>query len=135
MKSKIKSHGEEVTDFYNKNFPKVESNHTSLVEISLNSSLKEDDNYHPQVFLKECKYIQEKLIRYINDNLSDFSSSDKSDEELIRISWSCVSKNIEYYFLNGECPQNKRFKTIFIYIALKYTEVCLQSIKIQKTIQ
>ena len=81
LKSKIKSHGEEVTDFYNKNFPKVESNHTSLAEISLNSFLKEDDNYHPQVFLKDCKYIQEKLIRYINDNLSDFSSSDESDEE------------------------------------------------------
>ena len=81
MKSKIKSHGEEVTEFYNKNFPKVESNHTSLALISLNSSLKEDDSYHPQVFLKECKYIQKKLIRYINDNLSDFSSSDESDEE------------------------------------------------------
>ena len=35
-------------------------------------------------FLKECKYIEEKVVKHINDNLSEFSSSyesDKSDEE------------------------------------------------------
>ena len=32
------------------------------------------------MFLKECKCIQKNAIRYINDNLSDFSSSDKSDD-------------------------------------------------------
>ena len=37
--------------------------------------------YYPQVFLKECKYPEKKVIRHINDNLSDFSSSDMSDEE------------------------------------------------------
>ena len=64
MKTKIKSHGDEITDFYD----------------SLDSFLKKDDNY-PQVSLKECKYIEKKLIRHINDNLCDFSSSDESDEE------------------------------------------------------
>ena len=39
-----------------------------------------------QVFLKECKYIEKKLVRQIQDNLGDFSySSDESDEEQIRI--------------------------------------------------
>ena len=28
-----------------------------------------------QVFLKECKYIEKKVIRHIHDNLSDFSYS------------------------------------------------------------
>ena len=40
-----------------------------------------------EVFLKECKYIKKKVIRHINDNMSDFSSSDYSDnfdEELIK---------------------------------------------------
>ena len=50
--------------------PKVDSNHTCLAEISLDSTLRKDENYYMQVFLKECKYI---------DGLE--SSSDDSDEE------------------------------------------------------
>ena len=59
------------------------SNHTCLAVISMDSALKKDDNYYPQVFLKECKYIEKKVVRYVHDNLSDFSSSsgDESDEE------------------------------------------------------
>ena len=65
MKTKIKFHGDEVTDFYDKKWyhnPKVDSNHTSLAVISLDSALKKDDNYYPQVFWKECKYIEKKVI-------------------------------------------------------------------------
>ena len=47
----------------------------------MDSALKEDENYYPQVSLKECKYIEKKVIRHINDNMSDFSSSNVSDEE------------------------------------------------------
>ena len=58
------------------------SNHTCLVVIILDSALKKDDSHYPQVFLKECKYIEKKVIRHINDNLSDFSYySDESDKE------------------------------------------------------
>ena len=60
LKTKIKSHGDEVTDFYDKKVPKLDSNHTCLGVITLDSALKEDDNYYPQVFLKECKYIEKK---------------------------------------------------------------------------
>ena len=56
MKTKIKSHGDEVTDFYDKKIPKVDSNHTCLAVISLDPALKKDEIYYPQVFLKECKY-------------------------------------------------------------------------------
>ena len=87
LKTKTKSHGDEVIHFYNKKIPKVDSNHPCLVAISLDSALKKDDNHYPQVFLKECKYIEKKVIRYINDTLSDFSSSDYSgdfDEEQIK---------------------------------------------------
>ena len=72
MKIKIKSHGNEVTDFYDKKVPKVDSNHICLVVISLDSVPKKDGNYGRQVFLK--------VIRHINDNFSDFSSDDHSDE-------------------------------------------------------
>ena len=30
-------------------------------------------------FLEDCKYIEKKAVRHINDNLSDFSYSDESD--------------------------------------------------------
>ena len=64
------------------NIPKVDSSHTCLAVISLDSALKKDENYYLQVFLKEYKYIEKKVVMHINDNLSDFSSSsDKSDEE------------------------------------------------------
>ena len=54
--------------FYNKNVPKVDSNHTFLAVISLDSALQKDENYYLQVFLKECKHIEKKVIRHINDN-------------------------------------------------------------------
>ena len=79
--TKTKSHGDEVTDFYDKEIPKVDSNRTCLAVISLEFVLKKDESYYPQVFLKECKYIEKKEIRHINDNLSDFSYSyDESDK-------------------------------------------------------
>ena len=99
MKTKIKSHGDEVTDVYNKKFLKVNSSHTCLAVISLHSVLKKDDNYCLQVFLKGCKYIEEKVIRHINDNLSDFSSDDdESDEELIKV--IMVNVFLKQQFLN-----------------------------------
>ena len=59
----------------------VDSNHACLAVISLDSVLKKDSNYYPQMFLKVFKYIEKKVIRHINYNLSDFSSSDECDEE------------------------------------------------------
>ena len=68
--------------FYDKENPKLDSNHACLAVISLDSALKKDGNYYVQVFLKECKYIGKKVVRHIHDNLSDISySSDESDEE------------------------------------------------------
>ena len=43
----------------------------SLEVNSLDPALKKDENYCPQVFLKEVKYINKVAIRHINDNLSD----------------------------------------------------------------
>ena len=40
LKAKIKSHGNEVTDIYDKKVPKQDSNHTSLAVITLYSALK-----------------------------------------------------------------------------------------------
>ena len=53
LKTKVKSHGNEVVEFYDKKTPKLDSNHTYLAVISLDSSLKKNDNSYPQVFSKE----------------------------------------------------------------------------------
>ena len=82
LKTEIISHDDEVADFYDKKIPKVDSNHTCLAVIGLDSALKKDGNYYPQAFLKEFKYIEKKVVRHIHDSLSDSSySSDESDEE------------------------------------------------------
>ena len=81
MKTKITFHCDEVTNFFAKEISFADSNHICLVVISLDSALEKDENYYPQVFLKECKYIDKRVVWHINDNLSDFSSSDESDEE------------------------------------------------------
>ena len=60
--TKVKSNGDEVTDFYDKEIPKVNSNHTCLAVISLDCVLKKYENYYQPAFLKECKYIKKKSI-------------------------------------------------------------------------
>ena len=42
MKTKIKSHGDEVTDFYDKDIPRVDSKRTCLAVICLDTALKKD---------------------------------------------------------------------------------------------
>ena len=54
------------------------SNHTYLAVINLDSALEKSKNYYLQVFLKECFYIEKKVIGHINDN---FSSSVEYYEE------------------------------------------------------
>ena len=69
--------------FTTKKIHKLDSNYTCLAIISLDSALKIDENYYPQVFLKECKYIEKKVVRHIYNNLSYSSDDDSngSDEE------------------------------------------------------
>ena len=84
MKIEIKSHGDKVTDFYNKEIGKVSSYHICLAVTSLDSARKKDESYYTKVFLKECKYIEEKVIWYINGNLSDEVSHLYSNERGIK---------------------------------------------------
>ena len=58
LKTKIKSHDDEATDFHDKEIPKSGSDYTYLAVVSLYFSLKKAEIYYPQVFLKECKYIE-----------------------------------------------------------------------------
>ena len=53
----------------------MDSNHTCLIVSSLNSALKNNEIYYPQLSLKDSKY----GIRHIIDNLK--SSSEDFDKE------------------------------------------------------
>ena len=77
--------------------------------------VKKDENYYLQVFLKECKYIEKKVIRYINDNLSDFR---------LLISVTCASKNIEHHCTQKKGNAHKKSHVVLL-------KLCLQCIKIQ----
>ena len=72
LKNKIKSHDD-------KEISKVDSSHTCLAVISLDSTLNKDGNCYPQTLLKECKFILKKFIRHIIDHIEN--SSDDFDEE------------------------------------------------------
>ena len=72
LKTKIKYHDTEVTDFFNKKIPKLDSNHTCLAITTLDSALKKMIVIICKVFLKQCRYIEENVVRHIHDTLSDF---------------------------------------------------------------
>ena len=79
MKTKIKSHGDKVTDFCDKEIPNMDSTHTCLAIITLHSALKKDENYYPKMLLKECKYIEKNVIRRITEDMDSFSSNSGED--------------------------------------------------------
>ena len=58
LKTKIKSYGHEVTDFYHKEIPKLNSSYACLAVIGSDSALNKDGNYYLQVFLKKYKYVK-----------------------------------------------------------------------------
>ena len=60
-----------------KNVPKLDFNYTYLAVNGRDSAIKKDENYYLQVFLKECKYIEKKVVKHIHDHLSNFSSDDE----------------------------------------------------------
>ena len=49
LKTKRKSRGNEVTDFYDKEIFNMDSNDTCLAIISLESAIKKGDHYYPQI--------------------------------------------------------------------------------------
>ena len=46
FKTIIKSYSDEATDFHNKEIPKAGSNYTCLVVITIDSTLKNEENYY-----------------------------------------------------------------------------------------
>ena len=83
LKTKIRSCSDKATNFYSRKLPGADPNYIYWLAILIDSVKNKDENYYPQVFLKDCKKCFWKMvIEYITDDLI-FSSDepDKSDEE------------------------------------------------------
>ena len=78
LKTKRKSYGDETTDFQNKEMPNAGSNNTCLAVITIDFVLEKYENYYPQVYLKECKFIEKEVLIHITGDMELFSSD--SDE-------------------------------------------------------
>ena len=83
IKTKIKTYEDNITtNFYNKKgskkVPEEKIPHKCLSIIILDSIIYAYEKYYPQVFLEECKYVQEKIKtkNYIDEELKSESDND-----------------------------------------------------------
>ena len=86
LKVKIKFYNGKINkNFYNNKIPKEGSQFICLSLILIDSVFRTGNNYYPQVFLEECKYVikDKKVPKYIIDNIeiSSDSNRENSDEE------------------------------------------------------
>ena len=82
IKTKIKTYKDSITThFYNKKgskkIPEEKIPHKCLSIIILDSVLYAYENYHPQIFLEECKYVKQNIknTNYIDKELKSESDS------------------------------------------------------------
>ena len=88
IKTKIKTYEDSITtNFYNKKgskkIPEEKIPHKCLSIIILDSVLYAYEKYHPQTFLEECKYAQEKIKtkNYIDEELKSESDTDTDNDK------------------------------------------------------
>ena len=72
-----------MTNFHDKKMPKEKVPCKCLSIIMLDSVIESDEQYYPQTFLEECKYLQEKIKfeSYINEELDRDSDDDEDDDD------------------------------------------------------
>ena len=92
IKTKIKTYKYSmITNFYNKKWskriPEEKIPHKYLSVIILDSIIYAYEKYYPQVFLEECKYVQEKIKtkNYIDEELKSESDTDSDSDNDIDI--------------------------------------------------
>ena len=85
IKIKIKIYaGSMVINFYNKKIPKEKAprNNAIMQSIMPGFVIEVNKKYYHQIFLEECKYVQEKIKNenYIDDDLKSDSDSNEETE-------------------------------------------------------
>ena len=67
--------------FYGKEMQKAGCNYTYLAVLTIDCLYKANKNYYLKIFLRECKYIETKVITYFMDDeifsADDFNESDE----------------------------------------------------------
>ena len=84
VKTKIKMYaGSIITNFHNKKMPKEKAPCKCLSIIMLDSVIKANKKYYPQIFSEECKCVKEKIKteNYIDDDLEKSESDSDSNDE------------------------------------------------------
>ena len=84
IKTKIKTYEKSIiTNFHNKKMPKEKASCKCLSIIMVDSVIKANKKYYPQILLEECKYIQEKIKteNYIDEDLENSESDSNSNDE------------------------------------------------------
>ena len=85
IKTKIKIYAKNtITNFHNKKMPKEKIPCKCLSIIMIDSVIKANKKYYPQILLEECKYIQEqtKTENYINEDLEKNESGNDANNEI-----------------------------------------------------
>ena len=83
IKTKIKSYEDKInTKFQGKKIPKEAASHKHSSKIMLDSAIRVNKRYFPQIFLKECKdkIKKNKMKNLINDDLELSSADNESDK-------------------------------------------------------
>ena len=72
-----------ITNFHNKKMLKEKAPCKCLSIIMIDSVIRANKKYYPQTFLKECKYVQEKIKieNHIDDDLEKSESDSDSNNE------------------------------------------------------
>ena len=85
IKTKIKIYAKNiVTNFHNKKMPKEKTPCKCLSIIMIDSVIKVNKKYYPQMLLEECKYIQEKIKteNYIDEDLENSDSNNETESDI-----------------------------------------------------
>ena len=84
IKTKIKIYENSIiTNFHNKKMSKEKAPCKCLSIVRIDSVIKANKKYYPQMLLEECKYIQEKIKteNCINEDLENSESDNGSNDE------------------------------------------------------
>ena len=85
IKTKIKIYASSViTNFHNKEIPQEKATCKCLSIIMIDSVVKGNKKYYPQILLEECKYVQEKIKteNYIDEDLEKSDSNDERELDI-----------------------------------------------------
>ena len=84
IKTKIKIYAKNtITNFHNKKTPKGRVPCKCISILMIDSVIKANKKYYPQILLEECKYIQEKIKteNYIDEDLENSESDSNYNDE------------------------------------------------------